>query len=219
MEIQTSKVLYLVGGPNGSGKSTLVEQIFGSNPKIKFVNADNIAREKNCSPASTSTGFALFEEIDNAFSSHASFIYETTLSGKFDNKLIKRAKNAGYSIEFIYVIVSSVDENILRVHKRAESGLHNVKDQVVRLRRKKSLFHFDSVCKQSDHWSLYDNDKQDALCTLVAQGCLSQEPQVIDKILYNNFIQYKQDTVNEYLAEIERSRAARIARVQNSAKK
>jgi predicted ABC-type ATPase len=216
MQIQTENVLYLIGGPNGSGKTTLVEQLFGKNPTVKFVNADNIAREHNLCPISSDTGRVLFDEMDAAFSSHASFIYETTLSGKSDNKIIKRAKDAGYSIEFFYVILSSVKQNIARVKSRYDKGGHNVPENVVVRRHKKSLFNFDTVYKQSDHWQVYDN--AGAECTLFATG-VHDVVNVVDEGLYNMFIQNKQHVIAEYLADLERRRALRIERMTTSLSK
>ena len=207
MQIQTENVLYLIGGPNGSGKTTLVEQLFGEKPVIKFVNADNIARENNLSPVSSDTGRVVFNEIDTALSLHASFIYETTLSGKFDNKIIKRAKDAGYSIEFFYVVLPSVKQNVARVKSRFQSGGHDVPEYVVTRRHKKSLFNFDSVYKQSDHWQVYDNGG--AKCTLFATG-FHDVINVINEDLYKRFVENKQDVVDEYLADLERRRLARM---------
>ena len=207
MQIQTENVLYLIGGPNGSGKTTLVEQLFGKNPVIKFVNADNIARENNLSPVSSDTGRVVFNEIDTALSLHASFIYETTLSGKFDNKIIKRAKDAGYSIEFFYVILPSVAQNIARVKSRFQSGGHDVPEHVVTRRHKKSLFNFDSVYKQSDHWQVYDNGG--AECTLFATG-FYDVVNVVDEALYQGFIKSRRLVVDEYMADLERRRLARM---------
>ncbi len=207
MEIKTENVLYLIAGPNGAGKTTLVERVFGKNPGVKFVNADNIAREHHFQPVSSDTGRVLFSELDDAFSMHASFIYETTLSGKFDSKIIKRAKDSGYSIEFFYVILSSVEQNLARVHARFQNGGHDVPENVVLRRHKKSLFNFDSVYKQSDHWQIYNN--AGAECKLFATGAYDIV-NVIDEGLYDTFIKTKQNVIAAYVADIARRRGVHI---------
>ncbi|MBO4480742.1 MAG: zeta toxin family protein [Alphaproteobacteria bacterium] len=205
MEVKPSNVLYLIGGPNGSGKTTLAEKVFGKNPQIAFLNPDIIAREQHLSEGNA--GLVMLKELEQIFSTHDSFVYETTLSDKFHSKLIKRAKNMGYSIEFFYVILSSVEQNLARVQERFANGGHNVPESTVRRRHKKSLFNFDSVYKLSDHWQVYDN--AGAACKLFATG-IGDVINVVDNDLYNEFIKHKQQAVSEYMADIERHRAMRL---------
>ena len=219
MLVESKKVLYFIGGANGAGKSTLAEELFGKTPEIKSVNADDIARDKKCSQTSTTVGRVLLKEIDKALSANASFIYETTLSSKFDYELIERVKAAGYSIEFFYVTVSTPDDNIKRVEHRVESGGHNVRQDDILRRRKKSLCHFEPVCAQVNHWRLYDNTEYGAPHKLVAEGSTqaggTQQITVFNQDLYAGFMQYKQSEVKPYMAEVERARIARKAKIQN----
>lgn len=187
--------------------------------EIKSVNVDDIARDKKCSQTSTTVARVVLKEIDKALSANASFIYETTLSSKFDYELIERVKAAGYSIEFFYVTVSTPDGNIKRVEHRAESGGHNVhQDDILRC-RKKSLCHFEPVCAQVNHWRLYDNTEYGAPYKLVAKGSTqaggTQQITIFNQDLYAGFMQYKQSEVNPYMAEVERARIARKAKIQN----
>jgi predicted ABC-type ATPase len=220
MLVKSEKVLYVIGGANGAGKSTLAEELFGKKPEIKSVNADDIARDKECSQTSTTVCRVLLKEIDKALSASASFIYETTLSGKFDYELIERVKAAGYSIELFYVTVSTPDDNIKRVGHRVESGGHNVRQDDILRRRKKSLCHFEPVCAQVNHWRLYDNTEYGAPHKLVAEGTPQasgeQQITIFNQDLYAGFMQYKQSEVQLYMAEVERARTARKARIQNS---
>ena len=218
MKVISRKVLYFIGGANGSGKSTLVTELFGASPNIKSINADHIASEKKCGQTSTKVGRVVLKEIADALSAQESFIYETTLSAKFDGRLINRVKAAGYSIEFFYVTVSNPDYNVKRVAARKENGGHNVRLDDILRRRKKSLYHFYPVCAQVNHWHLYDNTEDDAPHKLIAEGHTQksgeQQVKVFKPELYAHFIQYQSVEVADYLAE-ERARIAHRAKTQN----
>lgn len=214
MSDYSEKVLYLIGGPNGSGKTTLAQSILSKNQGIKFINADEIARENNIS-LNTIAGRIVLEKMEEVFSTHDSFIYETTLSGKFHNKLIKRAHDAGYKIEFLYIILSSVEQNLARVKNRVENGGHNVPETVVRRRHDKSLCNFDAVYKLADRWRLYDN--AGAEYKLIATGA-GPDVEIIYPDTYSYFVKHKQDVVSKYTAEIVLRRAARMAKANISQK-
>lgn len=217
MKIQTERTLYLIGGANGAGKSTVESMVFGESG-ITFVNADNIASENHLVPSSTETGKILFEELDLVFSAHASFVYETTLSGKYYNKLMRRAKQEGYSIEFLYVFLPSVETNIKRVKKRYEQGGHNVKEEVVRRRCKKSFANFDDACKKSNSWHVYDNSDTEHKCRLVATGT-GDAVNIVDEELYARFMKCKERAVAEHLADVEQARVERLERAAKNLSK
>ena len=217
MKIQTENTLYIIGGANGSGKST-AESMFFNGSGIAFVNADNIARENHLVPSSTETGKILFEELDQVFSAHASFVYETTLSGKYYSKLIRRAKQEGYSIEFLYVFLPSVETNVKRVKKRYEQGGHNVKEEVVRRRYKKSFANFDDARKKSTSWRVYDNSDDKQKCRLVATGT-GDDVNVVDEELYQQFMDCKAQAIQECLDDIEQARVERLERAAKIASK
>lgn len=217
MKIQTENTLYIIGGANGSGKST-AESMFFDGSGITFVNADNIASDNHLLPSSTETGKILFEELDKVFSAHASFVYETTLSGKYCNKLMRRAKQEGYSIELLYVFLPSVETNIKRVKKRYEQGGHNVKEDVVRRRYTKSFVNFDDARKKSTSWRVYDNSDTEQKCRLVATGT-GDDVNVVDETLYERFMECKAEAIKERMADIERSRAERVERAAKYASK
>lgn len=81
MKIYSNKVFYLIGGPNGSGKTTIAREMIGDNPKIAFLNSDDIARERGVTPARA--GIILLDQMRDLFATHASFAFETTLAGKY----------------------------------------------------------------------------------------------------------------------------------------
>lgn len=208
MKIYSDKVFYLIGGPNGSGKTTIAREIIGDNPSISFLNSDDIARERGISPRRA--GEVLLNQMRDLFSAHASFAFETTLSGKIHNRFIKQAKSDGYKIVFLYVCLASVEQNIARVRQRVALGGHDVPESTIRRRYHKSLLNFESVAKQSDQWELYYNGNTEY--ELLARG-VHDTVDVIDNQMYAAFTARRAKILSDHLLELaqrgaENARAA-----------
>ena len=208
MQIYNSKVLYLIAGANGSGKTTLAREIVAENPDIEFLNPDDIQRENNVD--AKKAGRMVLQRMKHLFSTHDSFIYETTLSG--NNNYIKQAREIGYKIIFVYVVLASVEQNIARVRQRVALGGHDVPEDIIRRRYYRSLSNVDSVCKNSDEWKIYDNsnDKYE----LIVQG-IGDKINVINNPRYREFIENRGKILSEHLLELGRCAAkkARLAAI------
>ena len=208
MQIYNSKVLYLIAGANGSGKTTLAREIVAENPDIEFLNPDDIQRENNVD--AKKAGRMVLQRMKHPFSTHDSFIYETTLSG--NNNYIKQAREIGYKIIFVYVVLASVEQNVARVKQRFALGGHDVPEDVIRRRYYRSLSNVDSVCKNSDEWKIYDNsqDKYE----LIVQG-IGDKINVINNPRYREFIENRGKILSEHLLELGRCAAkkARLAAI------
>ena len=208
MHIYNSKVLYLIAGANGSGKTTLAREIVAENPDIEFLNPDDIQRENNVD--AKKAGRMVLQRMKHLFSTHDSFIYETTLSG--NNNYIKQAREIGYKIIFVYVVLASVEQNVARVKQRFALGGHDVPEDVIRRRYYRSLSNVDSVCKNSDEWKIYDNsqDKYE----LIVQG-IGDKINVINNPRYREFIENRGKILSEHLLELGRCAAkkARLAAI------
>ena len=205
MQIYNCKVLYLIGGPNGSGKTTLAREIIGENPGIKFLNTDDVQRENNVRPQVA--GRIVLQKMKELFSTHDSFIFETTLSG--NNNYIKQARENGYQIIFVYVLLASLEQNIARVKQRVALGGHDVPEDVIRRRYYRSMANIDSVVQQVDQWKIYYNgeDKYE----LIADG-VGDKINVINNPRYKNFIERRGKVLSEHLSELG-SCAAKKARL------
>ena len=208
MQIFNSKVLYLIAGPNGSGKTTLALEIIDENPGIKFLNTDDVQRENNVKPQVA--GRMVLQKMKQLFSTHDSFIFETTLSG--NNNYIKQARENGYKIVFVYVLLSNVEQNIARVRQRVALGGHDVPEDVIRRRYYRSLLNIDAVQKQADQWEIYYNgeDKYE----LIARG-IGDQINVINNPRYKNFIERRGKILSEHLLELGKCAAkkARLAAI------
>lgn len=155
--------LYIIAGANGSGKTTFAKS-FASIHKMHFINADEIAKEldpENITKHQVKAGRIFFQELKKRLDEHHSFIIETTLSGKYLVKYIKKAQSNGFEVEMIYLYLQKPIANISRVATRVLRGGHHVpKDDIIRrFYRSKELFMY--VYKDIvDKWIMYYNSDE-----------------------------------------------------------
>lgn len=212
MKIYSEKVFYLIGGPNGSGKTTLARELIGDHPEISFLNADDIQRENNVTAGRA--GIMLLDKMEEIFSSHASFAFETTLSGRLHNKFIKRARADGYKIVFLYVILSSVEQNLARVRQRVALGGHDVPESTIRRRYNKSLLNFEPVANLADQWELYYNG--DKNYELLARG-VHDQVDVVNNPKYSTFVERRAKILSDHLLNLAQRGAAQARDIALSA--
>ena len=91
-------------------------------------------------------------------SEDASFAFETTLASKSILKLIKKAHDAGYAIELIYIALPDVALARRRVAKRVAAGGHDIPGDVIERRFARSLDNLiNRYIDAVDEWRVYDN--------------------------------------------------------------
>ncbi len=126
-------LLVVLVGPNGAGKSTFYEQYL-KQLALPFVNADVIARTL------TEAGAPAGEETERLAADLAerrrrdmiakseSFITETVFSDPVGAKVevLRRAREAGYTVVMLFVCVESAELSALRVRSRVIAGGHDV---------------------------------------------------------------------------------------------
>jgi predicted ABC-type ATPase len=121
---------WIVGGTNGSGKSSIYQnssELIGSG---EFVNADLVPRQispHDTDNASLIAGRRVIERLQHLISHRENFVYETTLSSKQSIQLISTARNSGYRVGLLFVILSNVGLNVKRVHERVSRGGHSIR--------------------------------------------------------------------------------------------
>ena len=157
------ETLYIIAGANGSGKTTFAKSFANLN-NLYFINADEIAKEldkDNITKYKIKAGKIFFNQFDNNLKLNKSFVIETTLSGKYLIKYIKRAKELKYKVMLIYLFLENPDSNIIRVKNRVLNGGHHIpeNDIIRRYYRSKDMF-YNTYKDMVDEWSIYYNSNE-----------------------------------------------------------
>jgi len=179
--------LYIIAGPNGSGKTTLAKE-FIEIENLPFLNTDEIAKSinpENPLNVAMAAGKVFFAKLNEYLESEKSVAMETTLSGKYHNRVIKKFKQKGYEIKLLYVFLESSNLCIDRIRFRVFKGGHNVPDNDVIRRYARSMNNFLSVKNEVDHWILYYNGGEKYI--EIAQGRYNNEI-ISNEEMYNLFV-------------------------------
>ena len=147
--------IIVFAGPNGSGKSTIKK-----NAKTVgiYINADDIKRTTHCSDKEAANQADKLRE--EALCNNEDFTFETVLSTKLKLDFLRRAKTKGYFIRAFFILTLDPEVNILRVKVRVEEGGHDVPEDKIRSRYKKSLGLLPELIKGCDVLHVYDNTTQ-----------------------------------------------------------
>lgn len=159
MEVD-AKQLIIVGGPNGAGKTTFAEKYISENDAL-YLAADKIAFE--LSPANPldvriEAAAEFMRRFEKALNSVNAIVIESTLSGKTLRHRIRDAKNHGFLVTIVFVLLESADACVDRVAERHKKGGHNVPESDIRRRYGRSLVNFWQIYRElSDHWLIANN--------------------------------------------------------------
>src|SRR5262245_52673574 len=138
--------LRIIAGPNGSGKTTFVREFLPRYVAVRnFVNADLIAA--GLSPfapeaAAVAAGRLLLREIRRLAGERAHFTFETTLSGRTYESMLREFRGQGYLVYLYFLWLPDVTMNVARVAKRVQQGGHDVPEDDVRRRYRRGISNF-----------------------------------------------------------------------------
>ena len=171
--------IYVIGGANGSGKTTVARRLLPNFLDVfEYVNADEIASGLspfNPESVARQAGRLMLDRLDTLVQERADFAFEMTLAARSFAPFLRCCKSQGYTINLIYFWLQTPGLAIERVHRRVESGGHNIPEEFIRRRyergRKNLTQLYLPLC---DKWIVYDNSRDDPL--LVAERPLKQQP-------------------------------------------
>lgn len=127
--------LWMIAGPNGAGKTTLADRWFTT--RIPVISPDSIAAEQGLSAVQSAK--TAIREQEHLLVSRQSFAIDTTCSGKRALAVMKRAREAGFKVNLIFVCVESLALCQARILERVASGGHAVPPEDVARRFVRTL--------------------------------------------------------------------------------
>jgi predicted ABC-type ATPase len=158
--------LWIIAGPNGSGKSSLYgshqSPIYAdtniADPAHSFwiINPDLLTRRIHDFEGTTleQANLEAVRRIETwlraSIDVHQSVGVETVLSTEKYRSLVSIAKERGFEVRLIYVILNNPELNIRRVQMRLAKGGHGVPPDKIRDRWKRSLQQLPWFLNQAD---------------------------------------------------------------------
>jgi predicted ABC-type ATPase len=149
-------LIVAVAGPNGAGKTTFYEAHLQP-AGLRFVNADELARELDLSPyeAAELTGRLRATLLEQG----ESFVFETVLSDPVGEKVafLKKAAASGYTVVLCYIGLQSSAQSEERVAMRVLQGGHDVPGKKLAERLPRTLANLQRAIRALPHVLVLDN--------------------------------------------------------------
>lgn len=157
--------LILLAGPNGAGKTSFANEFLPSwREGLVYVNADEVARALASSSADPveqvdiKAARLMLEQIDALTMDRQGLMIETTLSSRSYAARIPVWKDMGYSISLLYLRLPGEEVAIERVRRRVAAGGHDIPEEIIRRRFRRSLHNLEIVYKPIvDEWYIWDS--------------------------------------------------------------
>lgn len=151
----------MIAGPNGAGKTTAAPELLQGHFGIDdFINVDQLAAGlSGFDPESAAfrAGRILLERFDDLASQRRSFAFESTLSGLSLRNRFLILLDMGYEVHIAYLWLIDPDLAVARVKRRAQMGGHDVAEEDIRRRFRRSVLNFDRhYAPLVTSWRLHD---------------------------------------------------------------
>lgn len=189
--------LYIIAGCNGAGKTTASLTFL---PEMlncyEFVNADSIAA--GLSPfqpdkVAFEAGRIMLNRINKLIDEKVDFAFETTLSTKSYQSLIKSARKSGYDIWLLFFWLPSPEMAKERVESRVKNGGHSIPGDVIIRRYYRGISNLINIYYSiADNWFVLDNSTPES--RLIAGG----QNTIVNQIINNEIWALVNKTANEY---------------------
>jgi predicted ABC-type ATPase len=186
------KEVIVVGGANGSGKSTLAF-LLAKETGLPFINADETEKQLLADgfigDARFEAGRLSLDRMERLAQGGASFIIESTLSGRTLSGRLKTLGKLGFRIRVIYIFMETPELCIARIKGRVQKGGHHIPDADVRRRFWRSLSNFWRVYRPlAEAWAIYANMGETPV--QIAIGSTDAHTLVLDTSYFELFKQY-----------------------------
>jgi predicted ABC-type ATPase len=150
-------IIVALAGPNGAGKTTFYHAHLQA-AGLRFVNADNLARELNLG-AYEAAGVAdtVRREL---LKQHESFVFETVFSDPAGDKLtfFREAAEEGYTVVLCFIGISGPDVSEQRVAMRVTQGGHDVPTEKLVARFARTMANLKAAIREVPAVWIFDND-------------------------------------------------------------
>jgi predicted ABC-type ATPase len=134
--------LTFFAGANGAGKTTLTRWNSDLLKDIPLLDPDAIANTLQ-PHVSAMFPMAAARHVLNSAEAHLknaeSFAVETTLAGRNYLQMMREARNRGFEIVLVYIGTENVGINLTRIKNRVLAGGHDVPEEDVRRRYRRSF--------------------------------------------------------------------------------
>ena len=162
MSPDSQPTCYVIAGPNGAGKTTFALRYLPEMTGCRnFINADLIAdglSPLNPSGVQIEAGKIFLREIEANVAAGTDFAFETTLSGRMYVRLLKELRSKGWKIVLFYLWIPGAEFSRLRVQQRVEAGGHDIPDEAIARRYRRTVSNFLTVfAPLCDEVFCYDN--------------------------------------------------------------
>lgn len=158
-------ILWMIAGPNASGKSSFYNRtdIEGWGGSVWIINPDlltqRLIEEEDLSEDSANIEALnrMYKWLDASIDVHQTIGLETVLSSDKYRKLVKKAKEKGFQIRMIYIVLKSAEMQVQRARIRVREGGHFVPEQKIIDRRIKSFKQLSWFINHVDQCYIFDN--------------------------------------------------------------
>ncbi len=193
-------VLWIVAGPNGSGKSSLYNRsdIEGWGGSVWIINPDLLTAKivQHEKIAINDANLAAVQRIESwleaSIEAYQTIGVETVLSSPKYQRIVLKAKAAGFEVRMIYVVLKSAELQTKRIQIRVSEGGHNVPAEKIVKRRERSFQQLAWFLQHVDECFIFDNSdgKPDLIAEWFGAGlnCYSKLPEDMKSILADSGI-------------------------------
>lgn len=158
-------ILWIIAGPNGSGKSSFYNRtdIEGWGGSVWIINPDLLTQQivEREGLLQDEANLAAVERIETwlyqSIRVYQTIGVETVLSSPKYRLLVETAKQHGFEVRMIYILLKSAELQRERVGIRVSEGGHNVPVDKITSRRARSFEQLAWFIGQVDRCYIYDN--------------------------------------------------------------